>query len=774
MKKILTSFLFFTYYFLAPPSGTGGLYAQSVTIDPKNTATNIIDAKSTSQGMMVPKMSTVQKTAIVLKTEGMMVYDTDAHQFSYWTGTVWVNFGNSASAGAGWTQTGNNIANSNSGNVGIGTGVAVPGNKLEINTGNENESGLRIKQFESPEFGNNYSDPFADIPNVTGLATFPGSGDIYATDFTNNKIYKIDQYGLATVFVTAGLSNPHDVINGPDGNIYVSNYGSGTISKITPAGVLSTFASGFSNPIGLTFDTAGNLYIVNNANGNLSKVNAAGTSINLTFGTGLSSPYGCVFNPSDNNIYIANYNAAEVAKFTLSGGAKTTFTTSDVSFCTGITLFNNDLYVSRATPERIMKVTMAGVSSIYALTSYPFDLMFDANNFLYIANQTINKVSIIKEILNNVLSVNAKGDVVKQNNIGGWVQVGNELQNRNTDLTIINSKPSLLTNAVFGSNGTGISLQKNWPGVGYNSYRDAANVQRYMGTGFGMVTALDQVNGTFFWNKMGNGAAGNAVGANEQYIAGLTQAGEFQTNGKIAIGTFNYQNRFSIGPMASPGFLGNDIFIGEKNGLGSAMSFFQSGAQTTGASIWYSNSNFSLMPAGAGTGRLGIGKLDPTSKLDIEGSISKSFRFIGADYTPTEQDHTIIANMQEDGNKVINITLPPPALARGRVYIIRGIQFPKAVSTFFGSFQNQRFRYEREDNWTGGEPSSTDKGYIAIKDSNGELITCLFKQWTSFGGFLIFGGATSDAEQRTCITIQSIGTRWIVTAENYFLYHDSQ
>ena len=42
------------------------------------------------------------------------------------------------------------------------------------------------------------------------------------------------------------------------------------MSKVTPAGVVSTFASGFNDPVGLAFD-AGNLYVDNDGDNTMSK-----------------------------------------------------------------------------------------------------------------------------------------------------------------------------------------------------------------------------------------------------------------------------------------------------------------------------------------------------------------------------------------------------------------------------------------------------------------------------------------------------------------------
>jgi hypothetical protein len=54
------------------------------------------------------------------------------------------------------------------------------------------------------------------------------------------------------------------------------------------------------------------------------------------------------------------------------------------------------------------------------------------------------------------------------------------------------------SSAIFGSDGAGISLQQNWPGVGFNQYRlESTGYGRYMSTGYAGVQYLDPANGVF-------------------------------------------------------------------------------------------------------------------------------------------------------------------------------------------------------------------------------------------------------------------------------------
>lgn len=169
----------------------------------------------------------------------------------------------------------------------------------------------------------------------------------------------------------------------------------------------------------------------------------------------------------------------------------------------------------------------------YVTTTYPFDVTLDNAGNLYIANQTINAVSKASPKFSSVLTVNDGGDVVASaaSAGNGWIETANGLKNINQSMVTVNSQPATATNALFGTNGTGISLQKNWPTIGFNAYRDNANVQRYIGNGFAFINSVNQSDGIYFWNKAGSGTANGLVGANEQYVMGLSQ------DGNLGIGT---------------------------------------------------------------------------------------------------------------------------------------------------------------------------------------------------------------------------------------------
>jgi len=75
---------------------------------------------STTKGVLLPRMSAVQRIAIAPAptANGLIVFDTDSSAYMFWTGSLWKKMDGDD---GNWVKSGNNIYNTNTGNVGIGT-----------------------------------------------------------------------------------------------------------------------------------------------------------------------------------------------------------------------------------------------------------------------------------------------------------------------------------------------------------------------------------------------------------------------------------------------------------------------------------------------------------------------------------------------------------------------------------------------------------------------------------------------------------------------------
>ena len=89
---------------------------------------------------------------------------------------------------------------------------------------------------------------------------------LFVAESSNGSITKVAPDGGTASFVGtgSGFHEPLGVAFDTAGNLYVADFTGNTIKKITPAGVISVFAStGLSNPGALAFDASGNLYVAN-------------------------------------------------------------------------------------------------------------------------------------------------------------------------------------------------------------------------------------------------------------------------------------------------------------------------------------------------------------------------------------------------------------------------------------------------------------------------------------------------------------------------------
>jgi glucose/arabinose dehydrogenase len=120
-------------------------------------------------------------------------------------------------------------------------------------------------------------------------------------------VYQVSPTGALTLFVTVPSNNNAGISHmtfDSSGNMYITNWYIQGVDEITPAGVLSTYATGIVNPTGMAFDSSGNLYVSSETpNGFVSKVTPNGTI--STFATGFHYAERLAFDGSG-NLYVAN------------------------------------------------------------------------------------------------------------------------------------------------------------------------------------------------------------------------------------------------------------------------------------------------------------------------------------------------------------------------------------------------------------------------------------------------------------------------------------
>jgi len=127
--------------------------------------------------------------------------------------------------------------------------------------------------------------------NAYGI-TVNSAGVVYVSQYTTTaNIMQISTGGVVSVFVSKAAGGWTDLRNldvDASDNLYVADYGNGSVDKITPAGVVSTVVTGLNQPRATAEDVFGNLYIANSGNSQIEELSPSNYSINIPLPAGMS------------------------------------------------------------------------------------------------------------------------------------------------------------------------------------------------------------------------------------------------------------------------------------------------------------------------------------------------------------------------------------------------------------------------------------------------------------------------------------------------------
>ena len=140
-------------------------------------------------------------------------------------------------------------------------------------------------------------------------------------DSYNHRVVILDQNGswLLTIngYVSGaqGFKDPQGLALDPQGNIHIAAYGSDTIKVFTPEGTYVRSYGDVKGPSGIAIDEEGYSLVCERSGNCLSIFDPQGNEIH-TVGN-LYAPYGVALDPISGSLYVANYGADTVLKYSV-------------------------------------------------------------------------------------------------------------------------------------------------------------------------------------------------------------------------------------------------------------------------------------------------------------------------------------------------------------------------------------------------------------------------------------------------------------------------
>ncbi len=182
---------------------------------------------------------------------------------------------------------------------------------------------------------------------------------------------RLSAQGVTTL--VPSINGSGDVSIGPDGNIYVADFGvtlsnanGSTVSRVTPDGQVTVFATGLSGPSGNEFDSSGNLIQANIAGNRIDRIDPSG-NVTTIASSGLVSPVGIAI-ADDGTIFAANCGGNSIVRID-NGSVVQIASGTPLSCPNGLTIDPGGvLYAANFNNGNVVRITQDGQMSVLAST----------------------------------------------------------------------------------------------------------------------------------------------------------------------------------------------------------------------------------------------------------------------------------------------------------------------------------------------------------------------------------------------------------------------
>lgn len=223
--------------------------------------------------------------------------------------------------------------------------------------------------------------------------TIDNLGNIYTSDGFPY-VSKITPSGVSSTFATYPFpQNPLAITIDSSNNLYTANGNSNVVFKINTLGVFSSYGGSAVNPLAITIDSYGNIYTIGSGSNDIWKIDTFGVTTNYG-NLNFNPPAGIVIDSLGNAFVVCSANI--VRKIEPSGTSSDFGIFPSGNILSSIVIDSSDnIYVSDNSNSTIYKITSSSIQTIYGVVSdFPDSIAIDSLNNIYVRNQngTIEKI----------------------------------------------------------------------------------------------------------------------------------------------------------------------------------------------------------------------------------------------------------------------------------------------------------------------------------------------------------------------------------------------